>query len=138
MVVGGVQNRAARAKAFNERRFVIMEEIADLFPRYIAAWRWLVQISELEWTRAQNEAAAERKMAFISQRDEARDALCSALSRGQIYLSEAGWLNAASMRRDSRVSDLAQPAHGRSVRREATLIVDNLKERQRVKELLLW
>lgn len=85
------QNRAAQAKTFNERRFALMEEIADLFPRYIASWRRLMQISTLEQTRPLDEAETKRKMDFVAQRSEARDALCSALNRGQIYFSEDTW-----------------------------------------------
>lgn len=100
LLVGGVlanllyprwQERAARNRTFNERRFAIMEEIADLFPPYVAAWRRLVQISELERTRPLSDAESERKMLFVSQRTEARDALCSALSRSQIYFSDKSW-----------------------------------------------
>ncbi len=85
------QNRAARAKAFNDRRFETLEEIAESFPRYVAAWRRLIQISELEQSRALSEEEAERKRLFVAQRNEARDALCSALSRSQIYFSEPSW-----------------------------------------------
>lgn len=100
VIVGGImasllfprwQNRAAQAKAFNDRRFVILEEIADLFPRYVAAWRRLIQISELEKERALSEAESTRKQTFVAQRNEARDAVCSALSRGRVYFSDESW-----------------------------------------------
>lgn len=85
------QNRAAASRSFNDRRFALMEEVADCFPLYVNAWRRLIQISTLEAQRGLSEDETDRKTGFVTQRNDARDRLFSALSRGRVYFSGETW-----------------------------------------------
>lgn len=108
------QNRAAEAKSFNDRRFALMEEIADSFPAYVNSWRRLIQISMHEESNGLSEAETERKISFVTQRNAARDGLYSALSRGRVYFSTETWGMISSfktwdsMQGDKRLADLPE------------------------------
>lgn len=81
------QEQYNRAKAMGEHKVALLEDIAVQFTLYIAAWRRLISIAELEQNRDLTPREMDRKDRYVSQRGEARDALLQGMAKAKIYFS---------------------------------------------------
>lgn len=80
-----LQRSSQRVTQIEEKKIEIAEQIVQCFNRYIVSWRRLIQISQLETDRDLTDQEAERKMGFVSERNERRDALMDKLKLCELY-----------------------------------------------------
>lgn len=112
-----LQGRWQVDRTRHAKRVEIAERIAQQLDRYIVCWRRLMQISQLEASRALTAEEAERKRAFIAQRNERRDALHDSLTIGGLYFSDGAaelfaayraWDEGNAAKRLSDLPDIAE------------------------------
>lgn len=83
-----LQRNFQRSSQIEEKKIEIAEEIVQCFNRYVVSWRRLIQISQLEVERPLSEDETDRKMGFVTERNERRDALLDNLKLCQLYFCE--------------------------------------------------
>lgn len=84
-----LQRNSQRITQIEEKKIAIAEEIVQCFNRYIVSWRRLIQISKLETERALSDDEADRKIGFVVERNERRDALLDKLKLCQLYFCDS-------------------------------------------------
>lgn len=83
------QAKSNRNRLIEQRKLEICEGISDTFPKYIANWRRLIEISKHEIKKkslSQDEII--RKNSYINDRDRYRDELFSLFSKAKLYFSK--------------------------------------------------
>jgi hypothetical protein len=90
IVLPRLQASFNRTKLFDEKRVLVMEELAEVFPTYIANWARLISMAQAE--RASGGVLPphlkQKKDEHADDRNRARDELLSLIARARLYFSD--------------------------------------------------